>query len=270
MKGQIFSLFQVCVYVVLGAGHLPAWRHRLLVGYLLIFIWLFSLAEEKTNSWLFSYWTGRLEWWPALFRHTRTGEMGPLFQAQWANAPNFHRASYTHERTVPPLFELSKNVDDTNTTVYLFHVGQECSCWPSITAEKKERNDWLLRFPKIFLLVNFDSYRLFLFMSRQLLKHHVVAGSVPSSALQNNGVLQSLLSTPLRVKFYESEDSEWRPLKVNMFSWLFYGIRKKKRCFRANERSSQQSTSLPKKKTQREEIFFKLSPRQMIRKKKPH
>lgn len=47
-----------------------------------------------------------------------------------------------------------------------------------------------------------------------LLKHHVVAGSVPSSALQNNGVLQSLLSTPLRVKFYESEDSEWRPLKV--------------------------------------------------------
>ncbi len=27
-------------------------------------------------------------------------------------------------------------------------------------------------------------------------------------------VAQSLLGTPLRVKFYESEDSEWRPLKV--------------------------------------------------------
>ncbi|KZS21360.1 putative Transforming growth factor-beta-induced protein Ig-H3 [Daphnia magna] len=47
-----------------------------------------------------------------------------------------------------------------------------------------------------------------------LLKHHVVAGSVSSSSLQNNGVMQSLLTTPLRVKFYESEDSEWRPLKV--------------------------------------------------------
>ena len=49
----------------------------------------------------------------------------------------------------------------------------------------------------------------------QLLKHHVVPGAIQSSALQNNGVMQSLLSTPLRVKFYESEDSEWRPLKVN-------------------------------------------------------
>ncbi|XP_057371625.1 WW domain-binding protein 11-like isoform X1 [Daphnia carinata] len=48
-----------------------------------------------------------------------------------------------------------------------------------------------------------------------LLKHHVVAGSVSSSSLQNNGVMQSLLTTPLRVKFYESEDNEWRPLKVN-------------------------------------------------------
>lgn len=47
-----------------------------------------------------------------------------------------------------------------------------------------------------------------------LLKHHVVAGSISSSSLQNNGVMQSLLTTPLRVKFYESEDSEWRPLKV--------------------------------------------------------
>lgn len=54
----------------------------------------------------------------------------------------------------------------------------------------------------------------FLFDFRQLLKHHVVAGSMPSSSLQNNGVMQSLLTTPLRVKFYESEDSEWRPLKV--------------------------------------------------------
>lgn len=150
--------------------------------------------------------------------------------------------------------------------MYLFHVGQECCCcWPS-TAEKKRKkqpkekeingtNDdsdfidslrfWLpVRF-QIFLFVfsfpirfflcsscpaNFDSYWLYLFLSfKQLLKHHVVAGSVPSSALQNNGVLQSLLGTPLRVKFYESEDSEWRPLKVNMFSRLFYGIRKKRK-----------------------------------------
>lgn len=63
-----------------------------------------------------------------------------------------------------------------------------------------------------------DSYRyltMCTFLSGQLLKHHVVPGAVQSSALQNNGAMQSLLSTPLRVKFYESEDNEWRPLKVN-------------------------------------------------------
>lgn len=51
----------------------------------------------------------------------------------------------------------------------------------------------------------------------QLLKHHVVPGTVPSSALQNNAVSQSLVGTPLRVKFYESEDAEWRPMKVKHF-----------------------------------------------------
>ena len=54
----------------------------------------------------------------------------------------------------------------------------------------------------------------FFYVTQQLLKHHVVPGAVQSSALQNNGVMQSLLKTPLRVKFYESEDNEWRPLKV--------------------------------------------------------
>lgn len=74
----------------------------------------------------------------------------------------------------------------------------------------------------LFSPVNFDSYRLyFWFMFGQLLKHHVVAGSVQSSSLQNNGVMQSLLGTPLRVKFYESEDNEWRPLKVNVLLLLF-------------------------------------------------
>lgn len=47
-----------------------------------------------------------------------------------------------------------------------------------------------------------------------MLKHHVVSGKVPSSALQNNMVVPSLLGTPLRVKFYESEKADWTPLKV--------------------------------------------------------
>lgn len=93
-------------------------------------------------------------------------------------------------------------------------------------------NTLLLRFSvallsSIYVAVNFNHINVFslkklkcvfwcfFFDLRQLLKHHVVAGSVSSSSLQNNGVMQSLLTTPLRVKFYESEDSEWRPLKVN-------------------------------------------------------
>lgn len=47
-----------------------------------------------------------------------------------------------------------------------------------------------------------------------LLKHHVVSGVIPSTALQNNMVVPSLLQTPLRVKFYESEKADWTPLKV--------------------------------------------------------
>ena len=75
-----------------------------------------------------------------------------------------------------------------------------------------------------FIVSKHISFTLFLFDSRQLLKHHVVAGSIPSSSLQNNGAMQSLLKTPLRVKFYESEDSEWRPLKVNsqVYSTLIF------------------------------------------------
>ena len=49
-----------------------------------------------------------------------------------------------------------------------------------------------------------------------------MAGEIPSSALQDNMVVQSLLGTPLRIKYYESEDMEWRPLKVCSFLLSFY------------------------------------------------
>lgn len=130
--------------------------------------------------------------------------------------------------------------------MYLFHVGQEC-CFKASYRKMKKKKDFFKNgtqnvtrqhtsfavfcCPSFFYLCccQFQSYQCvvfslkklkfvfwcFCFDLRQLLKHHVVAGSVSSSSLQNNGVMQSLLTTPLRVKFYESEDSEWRPLKVN-------------------------------------------------------
>jgi len=47
-----------------------------------------------------------------------------------------------------------------------------------------------------------------------LLKHHTISGRVPSSALQNNVVLQSDAKTPLRVKHYQPEDRNFQSLQV--------------------------------------------------------
>jgi len=47
-----------------------------------------------------------------------------------------------------------------------------------------------------------------------LLKHHTVSGRIPSSALQNNMVLESNAKTPLRVKYYQPEDRNRKSLQV--------------------------------------------------------
>ena len=69
--------------------------------------------------------------------------------------------------------------------------------------------------PAVFIFAQAEiDFPFFLSFFQQLLKHHLIPGTILSSSLSDNMVAQSALGTPLRVKFYESEDMEWRPLKV--------------------------------------------------------
>lgn len=128
--------FLPCSGMRLGAGP-EAPRHRCFVAltnysstlaslmccFVLFFFFLLPslFSGEKTKFFLFSYWTGRLEWWPAP-RNTRTGETrAPFPRAHWANAPTFtgERLLHAREPRAPLIFFFFlilavENVDDSN------------------------------------------------------------------------------------------------------------------------------------------------------------